>query len=192
MKHTAVDQTHVEGMANSVDPDQTAPIGGAVKSSSGSALFDMPVSPKNEPRHDKTSLIRVFAVHMKKDWVLSDPLSAQRRLWSFCCFCHVTAQIRSFTVCTVFRWERGSENVYTRCLLQTVPLFRQGRINCIIWHYVWEFCRPHTFYRIPLVDYYLNLSHVMRKPVLCHMRTTKIQISLHFCAVWSAPLLFAA
>ena len=54
----------------------------------------------NEPPHDKTnkmtyapcedsdqpghppSLIRVFAVHMKKTWVLSYPLSAQRRLWS--------------------------------------------------------------------------------------------------------------
>ena len=54
----------------------------------------------NEPPHDETnkmacapsedtdqtwhppSLIRVFAVHMKKAWVLSYPLSAQRRLWS--------------------------------------------------------------------------------------------------------------
>ena len=52
-----------------------------------------------EPRHDKTnkmttpsedsdqpghppSLIRVFAVRMKNDWVLSYPLSAQRKLWS--------------------------------------------------------------------------------------------------------------
>ena len=52
-----------------------------------------------EPWHDKTnkvtalsedwdqpghlpSLIRVFAVRMKKAWVLSYPLSAQRRLWS--------------------------------------------------------------------------------------------------------------
>ena len=53
-----------------------------------------------EPPHDKTnkmvcapsedsdqpghppSLIRVFAVRMKKAWVLSNPLSAQRILWS--------------------------------------------------------------------------------------------------------------
>ena len=52
-----------------------------------------------EPPHDKTnndcapsedsdqpghplSLIRVFAMRMKKAWVLSYPLSAQRRLWS--------------------------------------------------------------------------------------------------------------
>ena len=46
-----------------------------------------------EPRHDKTNKVsvrpaktqislRVFAVRMKKAWVLSYPLSAQRRLWS--------------------------------------------------------------------------------------------------------------
>ena len=57
------------------------------------------------------SLIRIVAVHMKKAWVLSYPLSAQRRLWSdwadaqadlslrwahipFCWFCHVVAQIK--------------------------------------------------------------------------------------------------
>ena len=57
-------------------------------------------SVQSEPPHDKTnkmacapgkdsdqtghlpSLIRVFAVRMKKAWVLSYPLSAQRRLWS--------------------------------------------------------------------------------------------------------------
>ena len=37
-----------------------------------------------------------------------------------------------------------------------------------------------------------QLGHVMRKRVLCHMRTTKVQISLRIRAVWSAPLLFAA
>ena len=81
-----------------------------------------------EPPHDKTnklacapsedsdqpgyppSLIRVFTVRMKKAWVLSYPLSAQRRLWSdwadaqadlslrwahmqFCWFCHDVAQL---------------------------------------------------------------------------------------------------
>ena len=83
---------------------------------------------KNEPPHDKTnkmacapskdsdqpghppSLIRVFAVRMKKGWVLSYPLSAQQRLWSdwvdaqadlslcwahmpLCWFCRQVAQI---------------------------------------------------------------------------------------------------
>ena len=57
---------------------------------------------------DPPSLIRVFAVHMKKAWVLSYPLSTQQRLWShwvdaqvglclcwahrsFCWLCHEVA-----------------------------------------------------------------------------------------------------
>ena len=52
------------------------------------------------------SLISVFAVRMKKAWILSYPLSTQQRLWwdwadlrfslgaqSLCWFCHVAAQI---------------------------------------------------------------------------------------------------
>ena len=71
-----------------------------------------------EPRHDKTnkmavrpakSQISLGICPVKKDWVLSYPLSAQRRLWSdwadaradlsslgahsFCWFCHVVAHI---------------------------------------------------------------------------------------------------
>ena len=64
------------------------------------SLVDLPWSFVNEPPQDKTnktacapsedsdqpghppSLIRVFAFRMKKAWVLSYPLSAQRRLWS--------------------------------------------------------------------------------------------------------------
>ena len=58
------------------------------------------------------SLIGVFTVHMKKAWILSYPLSAQRRLWSdwadaqadlsfcwahmpLCWFCHEVAQLIS-------------------------------------------------------------------------------------------------
>ena len=40
--------------------------------------------------------------------------------------------------------------------------------------------------------YTLYMSRAMRKGVLCHMRTTKAQISLCIRAVWSAPLLFTA
>ena len=66
---------------------------------------------RDQPGH-LPSLIRVFAVRMKKAWVLSYPLSAQQRLWSdwadvqadlslhwahapFCRFCHALAQIHS-------------------------------------------------------------------------------------------------
>ena len=40
-----------------------------------------PSEDSDQPGHP-TSLIRVFAVRLKKAWVLSYPLSAQRRLWS--------------------------------------------------------------------------------------------------------------
>ena len=40
-----------------------------------------PSEDSDQPGHSP-SLIRVFAVRMKKPWVLSYPLSAQRRLWS--------------------------------------------------------------------------------------------------------------
>ena len=38
----------------------------------------------------------------------------------------------------------------------------------------------------------IKMSRAMKKRVLCHMRTTKAQISLRIRAVWSAPLLFTA
>ena len=40
-----------------------------------------PSEDSDQPGHPP-SLIRVFAVRMKKAWVLSYPMSAQRRLWS--------------------------------------------------------------------------------------------------------------
>ena len=63
----------------------------------------------DQPGH-RPSLIRVFAVHLKKARILSYPLSAQQRLWSdwanaqadlslrwahmpFCWFCHDAAQM---------------------------------------------------------------------------------------------------
>ena len=67
-----------------------------------------PSEDSDQPGHPP-SLIRVFAVRMKKTWVLIYPLSAQRRLWSdwadaeadmslcwahmpFCWLCHEAAQ----------------------------------------------------------------------------------------------------
>ena len=68
-----------------------------------------PSKDSDQPEHPP-SLIRGFAVRMKRAWVLSYPLSAQRRLWSdwadaqadmslrwehrsFCWFCHEAAQM---------------------------------------------------------------------------------------------------
>ena len=94
-----------------IPPDSLAE--GEVRSSEGyirrvfednwKIIFVLSVLNKNmyEPPHDKTntmacapsedsdqpghplSLIRPFAVRMKEAWVLSYPLSAQRRLWSY-------------------------------------------------------------------------------------------------------------
>ena len=49
----------------------------------------------------------------------------------------------------------------------------------------------------PKIDAVMNLKfyhmgQVMQKCVLCHMWLTKVQISLHIRAVWSASLLFTA
>ena len=62
------------------------------------------------------SLIRVFAVRMKKLWVLSYPLSAQRRLWSDWADAQADLSLRwahtyfvgfvmSRLICTVFQYE---------------------------------------------------------------------------------------
>ena len=69
-----------------------------------------PSEDSDQPRH-RPSLKRAFAVPIKKAWVLSYPLSTQRRLWSdwanaqadlslhwaqrsFCWFCHEAAPVK--------------------------------------------------------------------------------------------------
>ena len=69
-----------------------------------------PSKDSDQPGHPP-SLIRVFAVHMKKPWVLSYPLSAQGRLWSdwdrsFCWFCHAAAHIMRKPVCARCKLQR--------------------------------------------------------------------------------------
>ena len=80
-------------------------------------------------RNAKTQ-VGVFAVHMKKQWVFSYPLSAHRKLWSdwvdaradlslhlahrlFCLFCHVVtemisecfgAELKKSSLSTIFIW----------------------------------------------------------------------------------------
>ena len=86
-----------------------------------------PSEDSDQPGHPP-SLIRVFAVRMKKAWVLSYPLSAQRRLirlggcpgWSesslgaqpHCWFCHEAAQIR--TARTSNSWRSILFNVFEK------------------------------------------------------------------------------
>ena len=72
-----------------------------------------------------------------------------------------------------------------------------------IWHYyhcttgIWHYYHCTTGITAPRPSNSLKNNHgdhmcqVMQKRVLCHMRTTKAQISLRIRAIWSAPL-FAA
>ena len=72
-----------------------------------------PSEDSDQPEHS-SSLIRVFAIRMKKALILSYPLSAQRRLWSdwadaqadlslrwahmpFCCFCHALGHMANIS-----------------------------------------------------------------------------------------------
>ena len=81
-----------------------------------------PSEDSDQPGHP-SSLIRVFAIRMKKALILSYPLSAQRRLWSdwadaqadlslrwahmpFCCFCHALGHMAniSHNLATLRSW----------------------------------------------------------------------------------------
>ena len=80
-----------------------------------------PSEDSDQPGHPP-SLIKVFAVRMKKALAISYPLSAQRRLWSdrtdaqadlslrwvhvpFCWFCHKAAQ---YALCQTYQLSRSS------------------------------------------------------------------------------------
>ena len=99
---------------------------------------------RNEPPHDKTnkmacspsedsdqpghppSLIRVFTVRMKKVWVLSYPLSAQRRLWSDWADAKADLSLQwahSHFVGFVMRWlKSGRQSMCSNCLLQKLSV----------------------------------------------------------------------
>ena len=68
-------------MANSVNFDQTALSRTQPPHGETNKLACAPSEVSDQPGHPP-SLFRVFAVCMKKAWILSYPLSAQRRLWS--------------------------------------------------------------------------------------------------------------
>ena len=71
-----------------------------------------PSEDSDQPGHlHLPSLIRVFAGHMKKHWVLSYPLSAQQRLWSDWADTQTDLSLRwahSHIVCFVLSWLKCS------------------------------------------------------------------------------------
>ena len=74
------------------------------------------------------------------------------------------------------------------CLLLPSPKLCKINSVCIVIYFNLDKAVSYQHGRRPLPW----LSRAMRKCVLCHMRTTKAQISLRIRAVGSAHLLFAA
>ena len=114
----------------------------------------------DQPGHPP-SLIRVFNVRMRKPWVLSYPLRAQRRLWSdwadaqadlslrlahrlFCWFCHEAAQICGWVVCWFFSFN---------CRVVTVKVPHTS----LLWH-IPPLCYPNSF--SPL-SFFLETTRVL-------------------------------
>ena len=127
-------------------------------------------------------LIRVFDVRMKKPWVLSYQMSAQRRL----CSDWVDAQAdlslclaHSHIVGFVMRWLTcvASEDFY-----QNVPPYS------LIWVFAEQDKLLYTDRKDSDLIAWKHMSHVMRKPVLviceqqrCRSACTSVQSVQHLC-----------
>ena len=145
------------------------------------------------------SLIRVFAVRMKKAWVLSYPLSAQWRLWSDWPGWYESSLAQSHFVGFVIRWLN-----YVLLIRLNLILANNAAQNCVIFssysmytgkigkkstssiHLILHRCKQKTGKKP-----YKNELHY-DKTCLCLMQTSKGQISRHISVVWPASLLFAA
>ena len=152
----------------------------------------------DQPGHPP-SLIRVFAVHLKKAWVLSYPLSAQRRLWSdwadaqadlslrwahmsFCWFCHEAAQF--FLVAFLVSTEG--------CYLWLWHFMEWGSFHCLLSYYA-IFVRNKHLYQD---NSHCCLSRVLKKCVyaICEQqrrRAACASTSLCSCAGWFVSYLVA-
>ena len=88
-----------------------------------------------------------------------------------------------FSVTNSYHWPSASDCwIWTRNLTYPKRHSTQGAFRAGTQHIKLQFRLKH----------FSNLFEPgHEKTSLCHMRTTKAQISLHIRAVWSAPLLFA-
>ena len=142
-----------------------------------------PSEASDQPCH-LPSLIRVFAVRMKKHWALNYLLSAQWRLirlggcpgWS-----ESSLGARHFVGFVVLRLIciLMILNVWANNANPAQPVFSRA---------VWSRSSLFAICVCIFLDTLLYEPY-HEKTCLCHMRTTKVQISLRISAVWSAPLL---
>ena len=124
-----------------------------------------PSEDSDQPGHPPR-LIRGFAVRIKKAWVLSYPLRAQRRLWSdwadaqaelslrwahmpFCWFCHVAAEFcfNYFKPCGYLRSESPGQHCFGNH--EQEKLLFHFTAHCVA---AWSRCTPvqkgHVFYNV--------------------------------------------
>ena len=94
-----------------------------------------PSEDSDQPGHPP-SLIRVFAVRMKKSWVISYPLSAQRRPWSslgaqlLCRFCREAAHMLQVLPTIAVKLQKSSCRNSQACSLLDLRfyIFSEGKL----------------------------------------------------------------
>ena len=114
-----------------------------------------PSEDSDQPGH-LPSLIRVFAVHMKKPWVLSYPLSAQQRLWSDWADAQADLSLR---------WAHSHFVGFVKRRLMRVFFIFSGcidvvsnRVDEMILSFVW--CQK---FQVDSVDFIEFLAHLSRR-----------------------------
>ena len=128
---------------------------------------------------DALLLYCIWALPGDSNHAIDDLIKRQR--WASACLC---SNVRHPNACRVLNT--------LACLSKLLVVQRAAfRWTCSIWEIRSFVCGSHT------AEAYSScgLTKVLKEPrqektCLCHMRTTKAQISLHIRAVWSAPLLF--
>ena len=146
-----------------------------------------PSEDSDQPGHPP-SLIRVFAVCMKKPLALSYPMSSQRKLWSDWADAQADPSLR---------WAHSHFVGFDMSRLISLV----GRNTGIHWLLI-EPCHEKTCLcdqnklkpacSADETSQGLEISAIAsRVIILSRQRKTKVLIRLHGCAGWSAPLLFA-
>ena len=143
-----------------------------------------PSEDSEQPGHPP-SLIRVFAVRMKKAWILSYPLSAKRRLWTdwadaqavrSLCWAH--SHIVGFVTRQLIHLRCWSGNTFILIDQRTAEQHSTDR------EALWSSNQLTIEVECPWL--YFEPCH--KKTCFSHMRTTKEHINLYIHAVWSAAL----
>ena len=142
-------------------------------------MTSVPSEDSDQPGH-LPSLIRVFAVRMKKDWVLSYPLW-WRMPWLIWVFAGRTGHFVCFVVLRLIRRTRNYGGSHSRPIPTTGPILH---VDLVIWRYTitWAEISAATSQKTKLPSHkinsfssiYLSLTRVC----LCVLSVTSINIHI--------------